>query len=683
MSPGFATHGTLAYWHVAPPAAGTYYAGQTHWTYSSVSVQDNWATWTPPRPLDGDYLVVAFIPSNYADTQHAQYRIHHNGSVDTKEVNQSFYWGDWAILGLFDFTAGTDSYVSLSDVTGEDGNYVAFDAVAFISADVDPPPGAIVVNDADAGFATYGPSEYWHIAPPAEGIYYAGQTHWTRNSESVQHNWAIWTPSTPLDGNYRVYVFIPSNYADTEQALYLVYHSGQVDTVGINQSIYLGDWAKLGVFDFTSSTAGYVLLSDVTGEQNDTRYVAFDAVAFVPNNVYLPLVLRDLPPKKEWTGMHLGNRMDDWRPPGAPADFLTMLDPATGGTWPAAVVVMSDQLYNIERSPTAPCGVTDATVRNPQLYDYVKRASQAGVWVVIRIHPSPGNFEDWDEPPYPNHQLRSDTTPAGGNYCWGDHWPDPERPFGYHYFRAIDDVADEMNAIHALNTSNGWEEFGFLPANEPNVWWYNDDSTPKRYDAEAWRDMNDYFVAVYDYTHAHYPGVKVFTPPMAQQVYAEELNMNSCTPMGVEGQPGYNYMWDTYAPKNDGYTWNNYYWYGEESWPPCPSGGHHVSQHFPTWLQGELDFTEKPRIITEADLASPWIMGGGSPLADKDTDGGYLAAASLRQFAQAEGRADAIVFWLLTDTMGNLEHDWHEAYNDGGSVRPWFNAWWPADEEWP
>jgi hypothetical protein len=70
-------------------------------------------------------------------------------------------------------------------------------------------------------------------------------------------------------------------------------------------------------------------------------------------------------------------------------------------------------------------------------------------------------------------------------------------------------------------------------------------------------------------------------------------------------------------------------------------------------------------------------------LADKDTDGGYLAAASLRQFAQAEGRADAIVFWLLTDTMGNLEHDWHEAYNDGGSVRPWFNAWWPADEEWP
>jgi len=92
MSSGFAAEGTPAYWHTAPPAAGTYYAGQTHWTRNSQSTRYNWATWTPPTSLDGDYLVCVFVPSNYADTQHATYEVHHNGKVTTIAVDQSRYW---------------------------------------------------------------------------------------------------------------------------------------------------------------------------------------------------------------------------------------------------------------------------------------------------------------------------------------------------------------------------------------------------------------------------------------------------------------------------------------------------------------------------------------------------------------------------------------------------------------
>ncbi|MDY7080398.1 MAG: hypothetical protein SXV54_26255, partial [Chloroflexota bacterium] len=710
MSAGFVTYGTPEYWHVAPPADGIYYAGQTHWTRNSKSTQYNWATWTPPTSLDGNYLVCVFVPSNYADTQHASYEVHHNNKVTTIEIDQTQYIGDWACPAgqLFDFTAGTSSYVLLDDVTGEqdDSKYIAFDAIAFISAAVDPPPGAIVVDDVDSGFVISGTVGNWHTAPPEAGIYYAGQTHWTRNVMSAQDNWATWTPSTPLDGPYQVYAFVPSNYADTEQAIYYVYHNGRVDNVGVNQSIYLGDWISLGVFDFTASTDGYVFLSDVTWETDNTRYIAFDAVAFVPNNVYLPLVIRNYPlppPMKQQTGIHLGSRQDVW-----PDNTLQKIDGRlTNGVWPRAVVVQSDQLYILDRRPSEQdplCPIAQARVRLGDLHNYLTEAQRNGVIVIIRITPSPGNFEDWENSAI-EHVLNTGTTPVGDNYCWSNSWPDPNKQFGYQYFRAIDDVATEIHEIYKLNTNQDhqWNpaNFFFEPANEPNKEWYEDwlardpEAWARLRTPDAWTDMDSYFLALYDHVKSLDSNIQVLTPPMAQGLYAETRRFISCEPMtvSVSGQSGYAFMPNTFATKSDGYSWHNYWRQGKEMWVssgnPCPAS-EHVLQYFPTGMQTTIMGSSKPAFITEADLFSP-CQESDNPITDKDSQA-VETRQSLWQFVSQEQGADYVVAWLLTEYPYSIVEDchkggltnyeeirWHQAYEDDVE-RGWFGPWWSGAE---
>ena len=221
------------------------------------------------------------------------------------------------------------------------------------------------------------------------------------------------------------------------------------------------------------------------------------------------------------------------------------------------VVVSSDELYYLDRpTNTPPCKIAQARVRVPNLYEYLTEAQRQGVIVLIRLHPSPGNFADWSNAAL-THALLSGTTPAGGDYCDGK----------YQQFRAIDDLAEEMNEIYKLNVNQrGWSptSFFFIPVNEPNTEWYSywtDEEAQNRVKIpDGWVDMENYFVALYDYVHAHYPGVRVLTPPMSQGNFAEKMHLDSCEPMTVtNGLSGYDFMPNTYQSKNDGYAWNNYW----------------------------------------------------------------------------------------------------------------------------
>ncbi len=201
-------------------------------------------------------------------------------------------------------------------------------------------------------------------------------------------------------------------------------------------------------------------------------------------------------PIKFWSGIHLGNR------PAADWDntLLARVDGDRGGIWPKAVVFLSSQLYNISRD--ANCRIktsaSDVTTGRPILLDYLRRASQNGVHIIIRIHPSPGNFDA-------NHRLISGPI-AGIGYCSPlDHRP----PL---------DLADEIKAIHNYNQAQGISEWGFESANEPNIEWYSWSDIIQPNFVEAWQDMNTYFRAVWTNVPT---GVRTLTPPMAQGVFAE------------------------------------------------------------------------------------------------------------------------------------------------------------------
>lgn len=406
------------------------------------------------------------------------------------------------------------------------------------------------------------------------------------------------------------------------------------------------------------------------------------------SRVYIPLVMHNYcGNQKCWSGVHLGNRTSDWN-----TTFLHRIDPALGGKWPQAVVVLSNQVYQIHRYPSTdpnyPCRIYGASPSPDRsvIFDYLKRAAQAGVRVIIRIYPSPGNFEDWDDPSWSNHHLSAGPPVGPDGYCRPD------------LYRSAGDLGDEMGVIHNLNVTYGFSEFGFEPANEPNLEWYSTQKGSVRiFQSTAWAEMDAYFSAVYDYVHTYYPSVRVLTPPMAQGLYAEGIDIADvfqapyCEERRLDNQQtGYDVMFNFYSSKNDGIDWHNYWILDKEVYDFCPNG-QHVSLYFPTWMWDAIRTGQKPTTVTEADLASPQ-QGMGNPLSDKQSGSNpSLAAESIRHFFSSEwefgsynfGMNPIIASWLLTDNTGNAEHDWHKAYEEDGTEREWFRLWYLGQESWP
>lgn len=325
---------------------------------------------------------------------------------------------------------------------------------------------------------------------------------------------------------------------------------------------------------------------------------------------------------KLWSGIHLGNRPGaDWN-----STLLADIDGDNQpfGTWPKAVVFLSSQLYNLSRDANCriKTGPNDTTTNRPVLLDYLQRASQNGVRIIIRIHPSLGNFDA-------DHNLWVDPVPGIGYCDWNNHRP------AY-------DIADEMIAIHNYNQAHGITEWGFEPANEPNAEWYPWDSPiewPEPYNAKAWQDMNEYFKAVW----LNVPSsVHALTPPMAQGLFAETKNVNDidrpdpCPEMPLDnGGTGYDVMRQVYETYNDGIDWHNYWRLGWENSGDCLAHAQHVAFFFPQWMKDVLESGSKPGTITEADLFSygqPPNQDPNQPLHNKDDVYGWPAANSLRKF---------------------------------------------------
>lgn len=135
----------------------------------------------------------------------------------------------------------------------------------------------VIVDDLDAGFTRYGPSEYWWETT----IGYNGHMWYTYVNGNDASNYARWKPVLGGSGNYSVSVFIPRDYATTQGARYAIVHNRVVDYHTVNQNAYYDEWVSLGTYDFNGRGFEYVVLLDATGESTDTgRMIAFDAVKF-------------------------------------------------------------------------------------------------------------------------------------------------------------------------------------------------------------------------------------------------------------------------------------------------------------------------------------------------------------------------------------------------------------------
>ena len=183
------------------------------------------ATWRFQVPTSEAYEVYAKWPESAGHASDAGYRIFHASGASTAVVrSQRQGGGQWTRLGRFDFEAGTEHWVELSDQG--DGGVVA---------------DAVYVVKAAQSYDSYS-----------------------------------WAPSLPSAGDYAVYAKWAADAGRASDAVYGIYHAGGLAEVAQDQRAGAGQWAYLGTWAFDPAGSPLVVLaggSDGTLSADALRFV--------------------------------------------------------------------------------------------------------------------------------------------------------------------------------------------------------------------------------------------------------------------------------------------------------------------------------------------------------------------------------------------------------------------------
>ncbi len=141
------------------------------------------------------------------------------------------------------------------------------------------PPDGAVVDDDDACYGLFGPSQYWR----EEAAGYGGRLLWTAATDAADpSNYAVVSLYFDQAGTYRVRAYIEPTYAQSKLAVYRIRAGGQEFDVPLDQTTADG-FADLGAFAFAQGGDQWIRLDDNTGEPNaDTIQIVFDAFEIAP-----------------------------------------------------------------------------------------------------------------------------------------------------------------------------------------------------------------------------------------------------------------------------------------------------------------------------------------------------------------------------------------------------------------
>lgn len=114
--------------------------GTWGWRYkykaTSQSQSTVWGRWNPQLSESGWYEVAVFVPSRFATTTNARYKLHgvkNQSNEILHSLSQEQYRTLWVPLGIYQFDASNPNagVIFLNDLTGEADKSIAFDAVRY------------------------------------------------------------------------------------------------------------------------------------------------------------------------------------------------------------------------------------------------------------------------------------------------------------------------------------------------------------------------------------------------------------------------------------------------------------------------------------------------------------------------------------------------------------------------
>jgi hypothetical protein len=139
-------------WYVPPYLCGFNNHAWYTWSVNNPAASTNWGEWRPNVPATGRYRIDAYAPycqTGAGETGSATYTIGYAGGTTTRTISHQANVGLWTTLGEFDLSQGNGNVIRLTDLTGDTGLGVWFDALRLLPVGGPPPPPPPVAANID------------------------------------------------------------------------------------------------------------------------------------------------------------------------------------------------------------------------------------------------------------------------------------------------------------------------------------------------------------------------------------------------------------------------------------------------------------------------------------------------------------------------------------------------------
>ncbi len=220
-------------------------------------------TFTPTVTAPGEYEVCMWWPVWSTAATNVPVYVTHSGGTSLVTTDQSVNGGQWNVLGVYDFDAGTAGNVRIE--TAGTTSHVAADAVRFVRV----PEGTVIIDNAAA--TVTGNWAATSFRPNYYGTDYLHDQNADKGAKSV-----TFEPTPALEGQYEVYLWWPVWATAANNVPVDVTDDGGTSTVIVDQSINGGQWNLVGTYNFTGGISSVTIRTDGT-----TSHVAADAVRFL------------------------------------------------------------------------------------------------------------------------------------------------------------------------------------------------------------------------------------------------------------------------------------------------------------------------------------------------------------------------------------------------------------------